>query len=527
MDIKFIRYTLKITLTQSARKEDVNRIKNNKQAKDMEDSNNLIQIRKDKINEIKNNMGINPFPYRFDITAYSQEIIANFKDDQESLRHVSVAGRIMAVRVMGKASFCSIQDKQGRIQLYISEKNIGEQLYAMFKILDIGDIIGASGNVHKTKTGEISVFAESLTLLAKNVRPLPIVKEKDGEVFDEFADKELRYRNRHIDLIVNNHVKDTFVKRVIIIRHIKKILDNKGFYEVETPVLQPIYGGASASPFTTHHNALDMKLYLRISLEPYLKRLIVGGFDKVYEIGKCFRNEGIDRSHNPEFTLLELYEAYSDYEAMMRLTEEIFEQTALAVNGTTKVNVNGTEIDLKTPWKRLKMTDGLKEVAKLDVVNMSDDELEAALKKNGGEVKGGFNRGLAIAELFEILVEKTLIQPTFVTHQPVETTPLCKPDYDDERFLQRFELFISGSEYANAYSESNDPIFQRQTLYEQSLRREVDDEAPPMDENFVQAIEIGMPPTGGLGIGIDRLVMLLTNEVSIRDVLLFPTMRPE
>ena len=493
----------------------------------MEDSNSLIQIRKDKINEIKNNMGINPFPYKFDVTAYSKEIIDNFKDDTENQQEISVAGRIMAVRAMGKASFCTIQDKQGRIQIYVAEKNIGEKDYAMFKILDIGDIIGVKGNVQKTKTGEISVFASSLILLTKNIRPLPIVKEKDGEVFDEFADKELRYRNRHIDLIVNASVKDTFVKRVAIIRHIKKILDGKGFYEVETPVLQPIYGGAAASPFTTHHNALDMKLYLRISLEPYLKRLIVGGLDKVYEIGKCFRNEGIDRMHNPEFTLLELYESYSDYESMMRITEEIFEQTALAINGTTKVNVGGTEIDLKTPWKRLKVTDALKETAGLDVINMSDNELEAAVKKNGGELKGAFNRGLAIAELFELLVEKTIMQPTFITHQPVETTPLCKPDYDDDKFLQRFELFINGSEYANAYSESNDPIFQRQTLYEQSLRREVDDEAPPMDENFVQAIEIGMPPTGGLGIGIDRLVMLLTGEPSIRDVLLFPTMKPE
>ena len=493
----------------------------------MEDSNSLIQIRKDKINEIRNNMGINPFPYKFDVTAYSKEIIDNFKDDTENQQEISVAGRIMAVRAMGKASFCTIQDKQGRIQIYVAEKNIGEKDYAMFKILDIGDIIGVKGNVQKTKTGEISVFASSLILLTKNIRPLPIVKEKDGEVFDEFADKELRYRNRHIDLIVNASVKDTFVKRVAIIRHIKKILDGKGFYEVETPVLQPIYGGAAASPFTTHHNALDMKLYLRISLEPYLKRLIVGGLDKVYEIGKCFRNEGIDRMHNPEFTLLELYESYSDYESMMRITEEIFEQTALAINGTTKVNVGGTEIDLKTPWKRLKVTDALKETAGLDVINMSDNELEAAVKKNGGELKGAFNRGLAIAELFELLIEKTIMQPTFITHQPVETTPLCKPDYDDDKFLQRFELFINGSEYANAYSESNDPIFQRQTLYEQSLRREVDDEAPPMDENFVQAIEIGMPPTGGLGIGIDRLVMLLTGEPSIRDVLLFPTMKPE
>ncbi|MCL2026005.1 MAG: lysine--tRNA ligase [Leptospirales bacterium] len=491
----------------------------------MEDSNSLIQIRKNKITEIRDVMGINPFPYKFEVSDYSKSIIENF-DERNEEKEVSAAGRIMAARDMGKASFCSIQDKEGRIQLYVSEKNIGEKDYALFKILDIGDIIGVKGNVQKTKTGEITIFASSFLLLAKGIRPIPIVKEKDGEAFDVFADKEQRYRNRHIDLIVNPSVKETFVKRIKIIRQIKQILDAKDFYEVETPILQPIYGGAAASPFTTHHNALDMKLYMRISLEPYLKRLIVGGFDRVYEIGKCFRNEGIDRMHNPEFTLLELYQSYADYEDMMRITEEIFEQTALAINKTTKVNL-GVEIDLKTPWRRLKMVDGLKEMAGLDVLNMSDDELATAVKKNGGELKGDFNRGLAIAELFELLVEDKLIQPTFVTHQPVETTPLCKPDYEDERFLQRFELFINGSEFANAYSESNDPIFQRKTLYEQSLRRDVDEEAPPMDENFVQAIETGMPPSGGLGIGIDRFVMLLTGEPSIRDVLFFPTMKPE
>ena len=493
----------------------------------MEDGNSLVQIRINKINEIQNNMGINPYPYRFDVTGFSRDIIDSFDPSAEPPKTVSVAGRIMTVRVMGKASFCSIQDRKGKIQIYISEKNIGEKEYALFKILDIGDIIGAKGEVKQTKTGEISVFATEMTLLTKNVRPLPIVKEKDGEVFDEFADKELRYRNRHVDLIVNPAVKDTFIKRIMIIRHVKKLLDSMDFYEVETPILQPLYGGAAASPFTTHHNALDMKLYMRISLEPYLKRLIVGGFDRVYEIGKCFRNEGIDRTHNPEFTLLELYQAYGDYEDMMRVTETIFEQTALAINGTTKVTFGGKEIDLKTPWPRLKVVDALKDLAGVDVMAMSDHELETAVDRHGGEVKGAFNRGLAIDALFEILVEDKLVQPVFITHQPAETTPLCKPDYEDERFLQRFELFINGTEFANAYSESNNPVFQRKTLYEQSLRREVDDEAPPMDENFVQAIEIGMPPTGGLGIGIDRFIMLLTGETSIRDVLLFPTMRPE
>ncbi|MDY0018342.1 MAG: lysine--tRNA ligase, partial [Candidatus Delongbacteria bacterium] len=340
-------------------------------------------------------------------------------------------------------------------------------------------------------------------------------------------DKELRYRNRHLDLIVTHGVKETFEKRVKIIKNVKKILDSKEFMEVETPVLLPIYGGASARPFTTHHNTLDMQLYLRISIEPYLKRLIVGGIDRVYEIGKCFRNEGMDRTHNPEFTMLELYQAYADYNDMMDLTEELFEDSCRMLYGKTEVEFDGNKIELKRPWKRLKMNDAIKEYAKMDVELMSEEEMRAAIKKKGGEIKGAFIRGLAINEIFELYVEEQLIQPVFITHQPLETTPLCKVDYEDERYLQRFELFINGNEYANAYSESNDPVFQRKTLYEQSLRRDVDEEAAPMDENFVEAIETGMPPTGGLGIGIDRLVMLLTGERSIRDILLFPTMKPE
>lgn len=492
-----------------------------------EETNSLIQIRIDKINEIRGGMGINPYPYKFNVTANSVEIIENFEEYFNSAEKVSIAGRIMTVRVMGKASFCTIQDADGRIQLYISDKNIGEKNYSLFKILDIGDIIGARGIVKKTQVGEITVYADEFVLLSKSIRPLPVVKEKDGQIFDAFADKELRYRNRHVDLLVTAGVRETFLKRINIIKKIKSILDSQGFIEVETPVLQPIYGGAAASPFTTHHNALDIKLYMRISLEPYLKRLIVGGLDRVYEIGKCFRNEGIDRTHNPEFTMLELYQSYADYEDMMRITEQIVEETAVAVNGTTVIDFGGTMIDVKTPWKRIKMIDAIKEHAHLDVETMSDDDIRAEIKKLGGELKGDFIRGLAVNELFELTVEHKLIQPTFVTHHPVETTPLCKPDYADERYLQRFELFINATEFANAYSESNDPVFQRKTLHDQSLRRAVDEEAPPMDENFIQAIETGMPPAGGLGIGIDRLVMLLTGQTSIRDVLLFPTMRPE
>ncbi len=493
----------------------------------MEDTNSLIQIRIDKISEIRDTFGINPFPYKYDVTNYSSGIIADFDRYFESQERVSIAGRIMAVRIMGKASFCTIQDKEGKIQLYIADANIGELHYNLFKKLDLGDIIGVKGTVKKTKVGEITVYIDELTLLTKNIRPLPVVKEKDGETFDLFADKELRYRNRQIDLIVTPGVKETFKKRINIIRNIKRILDEKEFYEVETPVLQPVYGGAAAAPFTSHHNALDINLFLRISLEPYLKRLIVGGFDRVYEIGKCFRNEGIDRTHNPEFTMLELYQAYGDYNDMMSLAEELIVNTAMLVNGTTELNFDGKDIDLKTPWKKMKMTDAIKEYSGLDVMSMNDEEIKDAVIKHGGEIKGDYIRGLAIDELFQVLVEHKLIQPTFITHQPVETTPLCKPDIEDERFLQRFELFINGTEFANAYSESNDPVFQRKTLYAQSLRRDIDEEAPPMDENFVQAIEAGMPPTGGMGIGIDRLVMLLTGEISIRDVLLFPTMKPE
>ena len=492
----------------------------------MEDQGKLINTRIEKINEIRE-MGINPFPYNYNVENFSQEIIDNFDNYFESEKKVSIAGRIMSVRVMGKAAFCSIQDQQGKIQLYVALKNIGEVDYNLFKKMDIGDIIGVAGIVKKTKVGEITVYIDSFTLLTKSIRPLPVVKEKDGETFDAFADKELRYRNRHVDLIVTKGVRETFEKRIKIIKNIKNILDDKDFLEVETPTLLPIYGGANASPFTTHHNTLDMKLYLRIAIEPYLKRLIVGGMDRVYEIGKCFRNEGMDRTHNPEFTMLELYQAYADYNDMMNITEEIFESTCKKLYGTTQVEFNGNLIDLKTPWKRLKMVDAIQEYAKIDVESLTDDEMKKLIENKGGKIKGEFIRGLAINEIFELYVEEQIIQPVFITHQPVETTPLCKPDYDDERYLQRFELFIAGNEYANAYSESNDPIFQSKTLHEQSLRRDVDEETSPMDENFVQAIETGMPPTGGLGLGIDRMVMLLTGERSIRDILLFPTMKPE
>lgn len=495
----------------------------------MEDLGKLINTRIEKIKTIRD-MGVNPFPYNYEVTDFSKDIIDNFDSynkNNEDFKPVSIAGRLMAVRLMGKAAFCSIHDKKGNIQLYVAQKNIGDASYEMFKHLDIGDILGVKGIVKKTQVGEITVYIDTLTLLTKNIRPLPIVKEKDGEVYDAFNDKELRYRNRHLDLIVTHGVKETFEKRIKIIKTVKRILDGKDFLEVETPVLLPIYGGANAAPFTTHHNSLDMMLYLRISLEPYLKRLIVGGIDRVYELGKCFRNEGMDKTHNPEFTMLELYQAYADYIDMMNLTEELFETACIEIHGKTEIEFDGRTIELKRPWRRLKMVDAIKEYAQIDVESLTEDEMKKLLRNKGGEIKGAFIRGLAVNEIFELYVEEQLVQPVFITHQPLETTPLCKVDYEDERYLQRFELFINGHEYANAYSESNDPVFQRKTLYEQSLRRDVDAEVSPMDENFVQAIEAGMPPTGGLGIGIDRMVMLLTGERSIRDVLLFPTMRPE
>lgn len=494
----------------------------------MSEQDRLIKVRIDKINQIRDEFGVNPYPYNYDRTHKTSEVHENYDKLNLEETIVSCAGRIMATRVMGKASFCKIQDGYGQIQLYIARDEIGVDSYKVFKKLDIGDFIGVKGVVKKTKTGETSIFATEVTLLSKNIRPLPIVKEKDGEVFDAFADKELRYRNRHVDLIVTNGVKETFEKRLKIIRTVRHILEGKEFYEVETPVLVPIYGGGNAQPFTTHHNALDMKLFMRIALEPYLKKLIVGGFERVFEIGKNFRNEGIDKTHNPEFTMLELYQSYADYEDMMALAEEIFEKASIEVNGNTDItNEEGETISLKAPFRRLKMTDAIKEYGGFDVLEMSDDELKEKITAKGGELKGDFNWGLAVNEIFELYCEEYLVQPTFITHQPVETTPLCKPDMEDPRFLQRFELFINRVEFANAYSESNDPVFQRKTLHEQSLRARFGDEVSPMDENFVQAIETAMPPTGGMGIGIDRLVMLITGQTSIRDILFFPTMKPE
>ena len=456
----------------------------------------------------------------FNRTHTSKQIVDNYEELEG--KDVTIAGRIMAKRIMGKASFVHIQDCDGKIQSYVSINDLGEESYKDFKEDDIGDIIGITGFVFKTRTGEISIHAKELTLLSKSLRPLP-------EKYHGLKDTDLRYRQRYVDLIVNPEVKDTFLKRTEIIKEIRRILDEKNFLEVETPILNTIAGGASARPFITHHNTLDIDMYLRIANELYLKRLIVGGFDKVYEMGRMFRNEGMDIKHNPEFTNIELYAAFEDYNDMMDITEEIVSKTAQKVLGTTKINYQGTDIDLTPNWKRVTMIDAIKEQTGVDFNTIETDEeaLEVA-KKLEVEIDAiKTSRGEIINQIFEDKVEETLIQPTFIYDYPVEVSPLTKRKPSDPRLTERFELFIGGREYANAYSELNDPIDQYERFLNQVKQREAgDDEANMMDEDFVAALEYGMPPTGGLGIGVDRLIMLLTDQASIRDILLFPTMKP-
>ena len=484
------------------------------------DENHLIKIRKEKLEELKK-QGKNPFEIRkYNRTHTSQDVKDNFEELEN--KDVSIAGRIVAKRIMGKASFCHIQDMQGKIQSYVSINDLGEANYSEFKTYDIGDIIGITGFVFKTKTGEISIHAKNVILLAKSLRPLP-------EKFHGLKDTELRYRQRYVDLIMNPEVKETFIIRTKIITEIRKILDEKGYLEVETPVLNTIAGGATARPFVTHHNTLDMDMYLRIATELYLKRLIVGGFDKVYEIGKDFRNEGMDIRHNPEFTMIELYSAYEDYNDMMDITEEIVTKVAKNVAGKEIVNYQGTDIKLASPWKRISMIDAIKEATKIDFNKISTDEeaIKVAEEKGVELEEGKKTRGYIINAFFEAFVEENLIQPTFIYDYPVEISPLTKRKPSDPRLVERFEFFIGGREYGNAYSELNDPIDQYERFLDQVKQREAgDEEANMMDDDFVQALEYGMPPTGGLGIGIDRLVMLLTDSASIRDVLLFPTMKP-
>lgn len=484
------------------------------------DMNQLMKVRREKLDKLKQE-GKNPFEItKFNRTHTSKQIVDNY--DELEGKDVTVAGRIMAKRIMGKASFVHIQDCDGKIQSYVSINDLGEESYQGFKEDDIGDIIGITGFVFKTRTGEISIHAKELTLLSKSLRPLP-------EKYHGLKDTDLRYRQRYVDLIVNPEVKDTFLTRIKILKEIKNILDEKGYLEVETPILNTIAGGASARPFITHHNTLDIDMYLRIANELYLKRLIVGGFDKVYEMGRMFRNEGMDLKHNPEFTNIELYAAYEDYNDMMDITEEIVSKVAMKVLGTTKINYQGTDIDLTPAWKRITMIDAIKEQTGVDfnAINTDEEAMEIAKKLEIEIDPIKTTRGDIINQVFEAKVEETLIQPTFICDYPVEVSPLTKRKPSDPRLTERFELFIGGREYANAYSELNDPIDQYERFLDQVKQREAgDDEANMMDEDFVNALEIGMPPTGGLGIGIDRLVMLLTNEASIRDVLLFPTMKP-
>ena len=485
------------------------------------DINHLMQIRRDKLAELQEK-GKDPFEItKFNRTNTAGEVKANYEEFEG--KYITVAGRIIAKRIMGKASFCTIQDTDEKIQSYVSINDLGEEKYKEFKTWDIGDIIGITGFVFKTRTEEISIHANEVTLLSKSLRPLP-------EKFHGLKDPDLRYRQRYVDLIMNPEVKETFIKRSKIISEIRRILDEKGYLEVETPVLNTISGGATAKPFVTHHNSLDIDMYLRIATELNLKRLIVGGYDKVYEIGRIFRNEGMDIRHNPEFTSIEFYEAYADYNDMMDISEEIFSKCAMKVCGTMKINYQGQEIDLTPSWKRITMIDSIKEACGVDFNEIETDEEAVKLAEERhmeftDETKR--TRGDVISMFFDEYVEKTLIQPTFVYDYPVEISPLAKRKTSDPRLTERFELFIGGREYANAFSELNDPIDQYERFKKQVEARDAgDDEAGMMDEDFINALEYGMPPTGGIGIGIDRLVMLLTDSASIRDVLLFPTMKP-
>lgn len=491
--------------------------------------NDLVKRRYEELEEL-NSKGFETFAYSYDVNSNSKNIKDNFVEGED--KNVKIAGRIMALRRMGKASFAHIVDGAGRIQIYLKKDEIGE-VYDAFKLLDIGDIIGVEGFVFKTKTGEISVHVREMKLLAKSLRPLPIAKEiidEEGnkKIFDQFADKELRYRQRYVDLIVNPDIKDVFIKRSKIVSAIRTFLDKNGYLEVETPILQPLYGGAAAKPFVTHHNTLDMDLYLRIADELYLKRLIVGGFDGVYEISKDFRNEGMDKSHNPEFTMLELYVPYKDYNWMMEFVEDTFEFVCNQVFGTLEFKFEDNNISFKKPWKRVSMVDALLEKTGLNVLDASIEELKSEAKKHGIEIASIHSRAKLIDELFSETVEHELIQPTFVIDYPIELSPLAKKHRTKEGVVERFEGFVVGREICNAFSELNDPIDQRNRFESQSKMKEAgDEEAHQIDEDFLRALEYGMPPTAGLGIGIDRITMLLTNQSSIRDVIFFPQMKPE
>ena len=490
-------------------------------------------LRRQSLDELRK-MGINPYPAaEYTTNAFSTEILDSFSDDAPA-REVSVAGRMMSRRVMGKASFVELQDSKGRIQVYVTRDDIcpdeNKDLYNVVfkKLLDIGDFIGVRGTVFRTQTGEISVHAKELTLLSKSLKPLPIVKYKDGVAYDKFDDPELRYRQRYVDLVVNDGVKDTFLQRATVIRTLRKVLDEAGYTEVETPTLQSIAGGASARPFITHFNALDQDMFMRIATELYLKRLIVGGFEGVYEIGKNFRNEGMDRNHNPEFTCMELYVQYKDYNWMMSFTEKLLETICIAVNGKPEREIDGNIVSFKAPYRRLPILDAIKEKTGCDCDGKTEEEIRAFCLSKGMDVDETMGKGKLIDELFGEFCEGTFIQPTFITDYPVEMSPLTKMHRSKPGLTERFELMVNGKELANAYSELNDPIDQEERFKEQMrLADKGDDEAMIIDQDFLRALQYGMPPTSGIGIGIDRLVMLMTGKTFIQEVLFFPQMKPE
>ncbi len=491
-------------------------------------------IRRNSLKRLRE-LGINPYPAaEFEVNATAKEIKENFVAEKKNYQEIVFAGRIMSFRIMGKASFAELQDHTGRIQIYVNRDEIcpGEDktMYneVFKKLLDIGDIIGVKGFVFTTQTGETSIHIKEFTVLNKSLRPLPIVKEKDGKTYDAFTDPEQRYRQRYVDLIVNPHVKDVFIKRTKIINTMREMFNEYGYFEVETPILQPIPGGAAARPFKTHHNALNIPLYMRIANELYLKRLIVGGFEGVYEFAKDFRNEGMDRTHNPEFTVMEIYVAYKDYKWMMKFTEEICERVALALHGTTKVQLDDKIIDYKAPYPRVTMTEAIKEHTGYDISGKDEKELRDICDKLGIETDPSMGKGKLIDEMFGEKCEGNYIQPTFITDYPVEMSPLTKKHRENPELTERFELMVNGKELANAYSELNDPIDQRERFEDQlKLSEKGDDEAMFIDQDFLRALEYGMPPTSGMGIGIDRLTMFMTNSSSIQDVLFFPQMKPE
>ena len=487
----------------------------------MDAENKLIEQRLEKLKEIKSKK-INPYPYTFDKKNNSKQILekyAKLQKEEKTNDNVSIAGRIISLRNMGKIAFSHLQDQEGKIQVFFNEQ--GTKDFEVLKLIDLGDIIGVKGKVFSTKTGEITVNAEHFEVLCKSIRPLP-------EKWHGLKDPEIRYRQRYVDMIVNPEVKEVFIKRSKIINSVREFLNSRGFIEVEIPVLQPVYGGANAKPFKTHINAWDLDLFLSISPELYLKRLVVGGLEKVYTICKNFRNEGVDKSHNPEFTMMECYQSYVDYNEMMKITEELYEFACKKVLGKTKVEYQGNIIDFKSPWERLTMKEAIKKHVKIDVDKLSDAELRNELRNYNIETREDFSRGLAITLLFEELVEDKLIQPVHIIDHPKESSPLCKEKRGDKNLIERFESYANGMELCNAYSELNDSVKQKELLNEQVKKRKSgDEEAHPMDEDFIRALEYGMTPTGGLGVGIDRMVILLTDSKTIRDVIAFPTMRPE